>query len=101
MWSGVSKSGSPRLRSITSIPFDRSSLQSFAIFKVSGSLKRTSLDDNSITRSVYYGNFLVNNKIKDRKSSYLPLRHKGRKEHEDCLCVTYCLCLLVPYRIMI
>src|SRR5574343_1872520 len=44
---GVSKSGSPKLRSITSIPCALNSRPSLAIFRVSGSLKRFNKDDNS------------------------------------------------------
>ena len=42
----VSKSGSPKLRSMISIPFALNSRPSLAIFNVSGSAKRSNKDDN-------------------------------------------------------
>src|SRR5690606_30728531 len=52
MCSGVSKSGSPRLRSIISTPFSLSSLPNRAILKVSGSLNRSNKLDNCIFEKI-------------------------------------------------
>src|SRR3981081_3430087 len=49
---GVSKSGSPRLRSMTSTPLALNSRPSLAIFNVSGSLKRERIDDNCIFNKI-------------------------------------------------
>src|SRR5689334_10569058 len=51
MCSGVLKSGSPKLRSITSIPFDLNSRPSLAIFSVSGSLNLFKRGDNCMGKN--------------------------------------------------